>query len=190
MPYIQIRISTKDILFGAWAAAVAEKSTVPRAVLIRSVIRAEITGREFCAAKLHKSRLNNSVTPKMCIVEYSDDLDSDIAQWRSDMKLHGASAPKLIKSYIIRHVEIIDDAEQEYFPDYQDCIEIKNTSSKTRFTSIKDMESIPERGIAKSIESLSVNLEQPVIKNEPVDTNNEIPKKKRGSFVGIGSARR
>lgn len=194
---IQMRTTNKDIVVRAWSDAVAEKATVTRALLIRTLIRAEIAGKEFCIGKIHKSRLDNPGSPKNYIIVYNAETDNDIADWLAELKKRGNSAPKLIKSYILRHVEVIDDNQQEYFPDYQDCLEINNT-----FVSYKPVvygntendradDSASHNSESTCKELIAGETPSRLLKEEEEkEQGREVPEKRKSSFAGLGGAAR
>lgn len=192
---IQMRTTNKDIVVRAWSDAVAEKATVTRALLIRTVIRAEITGKEFCIGRIHKSRLDNPGPPKNNIIVYNAETDTDIADWLAELRKRGNSAPKLIKSYILRHVEVIDDNQQEYFPDYQDCLEINNTFASYQPVVYSNMEN--DRADDSVSHTSEIAVKEQIVAEAPLrqlkeekEQGSEVTEKRKSSFAGLGGAAR
>ena len=201
MPSIQITVSDKDAIIKAWSNAVADTASVSRAILVRAVIRSELLDKKFCIGRIHKNRLDAPSCSNKFVIPYSDDNDNDIAKWLVDMRQQGTSVSKLIKAYIIRHVEIIDDDRAEYFPDYQDCIEVNNTfngyNSSLGLTSMNN-DVNHQSDIINSNKIVSSSAEMIETKSYSdsnsrvsVSHNDEMPaKKKKSSFAGIGGASR
>ena len=203
MANIIIRIGSRDPVLRAWHTAVPELSSTSYNEIVKSVIRAEMSGKPFCAGRLHESRLreNNS---GICgyNMYYNPVKDSDIQAWQESVKQKHILVASLLKAYMVRHIEVVPDNVPEYIPDLIDCINCTE-QGQTQLTSHAEAAvpstSQPVHTIQTEpiITKREVETEKPVVASSEAHTAVSTPKpdesspsKKHGSFAGLGGARR
>lgn len=199
MANIIIRIAPRDAVIRAWHEAVPELSSTSRNEIVKSVIRAEKENRPFCAGRLHKSRLTTGTDRAFSYnIYYDASKCSDIQEWRDNVSSLGYSATSLLKAYLVRHIEIVDDDESEYIPDILDCINSTGASPVREKSPLAAQTSPATTPIKETAAEDEESVHAPVASSEAhTDAFKPAPKNEKpaapkghGSFAGLGGARR
>lgn len=154
---IPISIGKKDYVFRAWYDAIPELAVPSRSTLLKALMRAVINKKTFCVGRIHQYRIDEAKKwsghdRKYFNVTINDDIDSDIKDWLLSLKESSYSVSMIIKTYVVRSLQVIPDSEPEYMPDYQECIMSENLAPTVIAASVP---SIPAQPVPKATHTIA-----------------------------------
>lgn len=121
-----IVFTEKDLLLNTWRLQVSSTNPRSLSLLIKAALRHYIRTNSFCCVGRVCIKYQNAEAVKKHTVCMSLTNSQDIISWLQESRRVGVSQTVMIKSVLMRSIEVVDDENQVWIPSPIEIVEIAN----------------------------------------------------------------